>query len=454
MQYLRVTDLLLLPIVIFFIYYFAQAKKNRKINTNPEFAYYLPGLTAKVFGGLAFALIYALYYGGGDTIGYFHDAICWNKLLFSNPKGFWNVFWEGTTEGNYWLFTHETGYPIYWRDVPTRHVVRFAFLAAFFGFRSFLIATVIFALISFEGIWRLYRVFISEFKDIARPLAIAIIFLPSLIFWGSGILKDTITLSAVGYFIHAYFWLFIKRKNLFSNTVAIVLSSAVILMIKPYIFVALAPGSIIWVIDHYSSKIRGSFIRYLATPIFLGVSGVAGYIMLLMMSSQLGDYSVDRILDKAVVTQSDLKQDYYGGNAFDIGDLEPTVGSLVSHSHLAINAALFRPYLWESQNLVMFISGIENFFILVLTLIVLYRARGYKIFKYIVRNHLLKFSLIFSLFFAFSVGISTSNFGSMVRYRIPLLPFYVSSLFILNNYFKVASEKREIAEISKGFSLQ
>ncbi len=452
MEFLRVTDLLLLPVFIFFIYYFAQAKKKRKIDTHPEYAYFLPGLTAKVFGGLAFALIYALYYRGGDTLGYFHDGTCWNKLLFNNPKAFIKVFTEGTNLDNYYLFSHETGFPIYWRDNPTNWVVRFAFLASFISFRSFLVATVWFALVSFEGIWKLYRVFITEFKNLDRPLAIAVIFMPSLIFWGSGILKDTITLSGVGYFVHSFYHVFIRRRKLFSNTLGIVASSAVILMIKPYIFIALAPGALLWMIDSYTAKIRGSFIRYLATPIFLLLSGLAGYLMLLMLSGQLGEYSMDNILDKAVVTQTDLKQDYYAGNSFDIGELEPTLESMVGHAHLAINAALFRPYLWESNNVVMFVSGLENFFVLTFTMVVLFRSRVIKLFRHIMRNHLLKFSLFFSLFFAFSVGISTSNFGSMVRYRIPLIPFYMSSLFILNNCFRMEYENRKIEERAKGFS--
>ena len=65
------------------------------------------------------------------------------------------------------------------------------------------------------------------------------------------------------------------------------------------------------------------------------------------------------------------------------------------------------------------------------------------IFRYLAKNHLLVFALIFSLFFAFSVGISTSNFGSLVRYRIPVLPFYVGSLFILEYYRKQDLKSRE-----------
>jgi hypothetical protein len=64
----------------------------------------------------------------------------------------------------------------------------------------------------------------------------------------------------------------------------------------------------------------------------------------------------------------------------------------------------------------------------------------------LVKNHLLTFSLIFSLFFAFSVGISTSNFGSLVRYRIPALPFFVACLFIMQYYFDLRNREEKPVE--------
>jgi len=55
------------------------------------------------------------------------------------------------------------------------------------------------ALVSFGGVWRMYQIFIMEFPKLERPLAYTFFFLPSVFFWGSGILKDSITLSALGY---------------------------------------------------------------------------------------------------------------------------------------------------------------------------------------------------------------------------------------------------------------
>ncbi len=452
MEYIKLIDFLLLPVLIFFIYFFAQAKKKRKIETNPEFLFYLPGLTAKVFGGLAFALIYALYYRGGDPLNYYHDSICWNKLLFENPKAFVKIFKEGVTAFNTYLFTPETGYPNYWRDEATNYVVRITFIASFIGFRSYLIATVLFSLISFGGVWRLYKIFITEFPQLRNQLAFAIFFIPSVIFWGSGILKDTITFSCIGYFIFSFYQAAIIRKKILINLLVIFIASFLILKIKPYIMIALAPGSLIWLIDSRLSKIKGSFVKAIATPLFLSISVLSGYALLELLSSQLGQYSLESVIEKAVVSQQDLKREEYQGNSFDIGELEATVSSLLSHSHKAINASLFRPYLWEANNIVMIFSGVENLFFLFITLYVIIKGRLIFVFKYF-KNHLLKFSLLFSLFFGFSVGVSTSNFGSMVRYRIPILPFYIGSLLIINHQMNEAKSRKKELLGFEGYSL-
>jgi len=47
---------------------------------------------------------------------------------------------------------------------------------------------------------------------------------------------------------------------------------------------------------------------------------------------------------------------------------------------------------------------------------------------------MLIFCFSFSLLFAFALGFSTSNFGALVRFRIPFLPFF--NLMLLALYFK------------------
>jgi hypothetical protein len=138
-----------------------------------------------------------------------------------------------------------------------------------------------------------------------------------------------------------------------------------------------------------------------------------------------------------------LKQDYYGGHSFDIGEFDGTISGVFSKFPLAVTAGLFRPFIFEARNPVMFISGIENTFLLIFTLVFLFRVGPIKVLKYVSKEPLLLFSLTFAIFFAFGIGLSTSNFGALVRYKIPCIPFYLSSLYIIREHFL----KQENAEV-------
>ena len=41
------------------------------------------------------------------------------------------------------------------------------------------------------------------------------------------------------------------------------------------------------------------------------------------------------------------------------------------------------------------------------------------------------FSFMFAMVFLFSVGLVTANYGALVRYKIPGMPFFLISLFIV-----------------------
>ena len=62
--------------------------------------------------------------------------------------------------------------------------------------------------------------------------------------------------------------------------------------------------------------------------------------MLISMGSKLGKFAPERALQTAVTTQHDLKQDYYDGNSFDIGELEATPLSILSKFPQATIAGL------------------------------------------------------------------------------------------------------------------
>ena len=89
-------------------------------------------------------------------------------------------------------------------------VVRIAGVFAILTGGTYTGTALLFALASFSGLWAMYMAFCKLFPNQIFGLAIAILFIPSTIFWGSGILKDSITFGLLGWstaaLIHLLYW--------------------------------------------------------------------------------------------------------------------------------------------------------------------------------------------------------------------------------------------------------
>jgi len=435
---LSVYDILLTPFYLLVIFLFARRVRNKNIVTNPVYKYYIPGLFAKMVGGIGVCLIYTFYYEGGDTVSYFQGGTAMVNLLFKSPEGFYSIMLGNIGGESWYLFDYSTGWPPWymWRDPNTFFVIRFIAPLVLLAFKSFIVTAILLVWISYSGIWRLYLLFCEEFPQLAKQFAIAILFIPSVVFWGSGILKDTITFSAACWFTYSFYKLFVKRERMVFNALYLIVSSYLLVEIKPYILFALLPGTLIWLLYDKIVRIKSFFVKVIIAPVLIVVFVGVGYFIFNSMGSLLGDYSPEKVLEKAVITQEDLTRSYqYGQNYYDVGKFDASVSGIISKVPIAISATLFRPFLWEARNPVMLLSAIENTLILGLTIWLLLKLRIIGIFRLIGKHPLIIFALSFSLFFAFGVGLSTANFGALVRYKIPAIPFFVSALFILKYFY-------------------
>lgn len=98
---------------------------------------------------------------------------------------------------NYYYFSPETGYPAYCRDPKAWFVVKMAMFIVSFSIQSYLVSTVLCASLSFLGVWKVYQVFVAEFPELRKEMAISFLFIPTVFFWGSGLLKDTFLFHAL-----------------------------------------------------------------------------------------------------------------------------------------------------------------------------------------------------------------------------------------------------------------
>lgn len=441
-EYFELVDILLPPLYFILIVVWAKWYESTKIASHPEYKYFTLGITAKLLGAVCVCLIYTLYYKGGDSTLYFDSTKAMWNLADQNFGAFMEVMIKSPSPELFSYFNISTDWPAYRHDHHSFFVVKIVTLFAFVGGHSFMSTAMVLAAVCFSGIWKLFQFFYSFYPKIGGQLALAILYIPSVVFWGSGILKDTLTIACIGWYTYTFYQVFIKRKFRPWPVFMLLFSSYLMITIKPYIFFAVLPGSTIWYVGNISAYIENRSLRMLITPALVVLGLGLGYLILENMQDQLGQYRFDNILKKAVVSQRDQQSEHYQGNSFNIGHFDENISSILGVSHKAVFAGMFRPTLLDVKNVVMLLAALENTYILLLTLLLIIKLRFTRFFKYILQDPLLLFSILFSLFFAFSVGLTVSNFGSLVRLRIPSLPFFLASMFILRLYYEKHTGKK------------
>jgi hypothetical protein len=286
--------------------------------------------------------------------------------------------------------------------------------------------------------WKAYRFFAELFPERRTLVAVAILFIPSVTFWSSGIVKDTFTYSFGLLFLVYFYKILFQHKWSVFNILWLLFSAYMVMSIKPYILYALIASGFVWFGFANLHRIRNRVIRVFVLPFMILTVGFGGvWTMNTVMQLVGGQYgNIDAMLQKAVIAQQDLKQEYYQGSAFDIGDYEATIEGALSVTPAAVVAGLYRPFLWESRSAVMLLSGLENLALLLLTLYVFFRVGFRQLFRSMGKNPFLIFCFVFSISIALGVGLSTSNFGALVRFKIPLIPFLFLGLMMVVRDFR------------------
>lgn len=427
-------DFIVTPIIIFLVYvaaYFIRPYVTDDVNRR----YFFPALSFRIFCALALGFLYQFYYSGGDTFNFHSHGSrhIWNAVMEDPYAGIRLFFHSGPGEYS----VHKYSSRIFFYDDPSSFmIVRISSLFDLLTFSSYSGTAVCFAVVSFIGAWMLFQAFYRDYTQLHKSIAAATLFIPSVVFWGSGLLKDTITLAGIGvatYLIRNFFTG--KGFGVF-QFLLLLLSLYLVFAIKKYVLLCFIPAALLWMYFGYLSRFKSLAFKVIMTPLAVGLSIVSGYFAIDNIGKDDARYSLSQLGRTAQITAYDIR--YFtgrdAGSGYSLGELDGTFSSMLKLSPQAVNVSLFRPYLWEVKNPLMILSAMESLFLLVFTLYLVFSSG-----KYLGKGFLnpdVLFCFIFSVTFAFAVGISTYNFGTLSRYKIPLMPFFVLGLILLNRYVK------------------
>ena len=432
------------------IYLIANGLKSQQQKKGLDSQYFIGGLTAKLIGVTAFCLVYGLYYGGGDTVNYYLGSVALVNLMTEDFDAFYSIVFENDLSGQNWFsFNQETGFPPHymWRDSGTFAVSRYSTLSCLLGAKSFYVTSLLTASFSYIGMWKLYRLFTFNYPNAKKALGICILFMPSLLFWGSGIMKDSYVLGATCWFSYNFYYVFIKRKKILINALLVIFNISIIMALKPYVILSILPGALLWLNNAYLKQVSSSFVKIMIMPILGVIILAGGFLLYSNMSGLMGDYgNIDQAVEKAKVIQQDLlREEQYGRNNYNLGEIDGTIAGMSSIAPVAIFTALYRPLFFEIGSPMMIISAFENTILLLLTLILILKTNPRKMIRIIISQPLILYSIFFSLLLAFGVGMASTNFGALSRYKIPFIPYYFSAIYLI--YY--LNQQKKIAKFEK-----
>ncbi len=442
---MELRDLIVTPIILILIYvsaYLVRPWVTDEVNRK----YFLPALTVRIIGALAVGFIYQFYYGGGDTLSYHtHGSrVIWDAFVESPSNGLKIFFSQGSFGIGMWDISDRIWY---WRDPQSFKVIQLATLFDFITFSTYSATAILFAVLSFTGAWMLFIAFYKRHSEAHKLLALSCLFIPSVIFWGSGIFKDTITLAGLGAILFCLNYLFTKKRFSVLLLIGLIFSIWLIFSIKKYILLCFLPVILLWFFSRAISKIRPVVLKILLVPIAMVPVLFLVYYTLLKVGEDDPRYNINKLAETSQITAYDIRFGWGAragdGSGYTLGELDGSWQSMIELAPSAINVSLFRPYIWEIKGPLMVLSAMESLVLFVLTLYVLYKS-GLRTFRYLQKPEII-LCFGFSLVFAFAVGVSTYNFGSLSRYKIPLLPFYAIGLSLIYVYSK-SDKKLEALE--------
>ena len=429
-----ILEFILFPVYVALFYFLFSAR--RKNYTDPILKHYhKQGFWIKVVAVLAFTFFNTmLSVGDSYLLFYTEGADLAHKILndFSHIK--W--LYLPSSEFDQTLLKNPANMG-YLKGENNYMIVRITAILSFLSFQKYLILNLFFSMLSFSGVWRLYRFFYEQYPHLHKQLAIAILYLPTFVFWSSGILKDPICTGALGWITYALYETFYKKKDIIKNVIILFVAGYLLYVIKVYILISYVPFFILFLVLKNVTLVKSKVLR---------ITLVLGLIVLAMglfttvmeqLAGTLGGYGGSDVTKNISIYQKAYAEQEDVGSSFSLGvEYDGSVQSLIKIAPAAIIATFYRPFIWESKKISTLLSSFESLIIMFFTLSVLFKAGPVNFVKSIAKDPTIMYCLLFALLFALFVGATTANFGTLVRYKIQCMPFYIVAMFLIQDRIK------------------
>lgn len=299
---------------------------------------------------------------------------------------------------------------------------------------------VAFGILSLCGKIGMYRAFRANVDDSRRILvAVATLLVPSFVFWSSGLIKEAIAITGLGWALFgANLW--IREGRAVQGALLMAAGAVPIVLMKPYILFPLVLAGGTWY--YWSRSIKRSRVR--VRPAYLVLAGALSLGGIVALGQYFPEYAADSFSARAYELQH-IGRGLRGGSNFILsGEVPSTLAGQLVYAPFALLSALFRPAIFEARNLLMLANAMETTVLTVLLLRIVSTRNLGRVRRQIMDDPFLVFCLVFVIAFGIAVGLTSTNMGTLSRYRSPILPFFAVLLFVLQRPRTVPNRAQEV----------
>ncbi len=359
----------------------------------------------KSLAACSFVWVYTYHYGTGDMANYVHDAQAYHSL---GPSSFFQALFD--PEGPKTIIDQLT----YDFDRRAMLMAKFTAVSYYLSGNTWITA-LNFSLVGGLTIFHFFMMLKQRFPGLSLPAMGALLVLPSLVFWTSGICKEAISFPAMLLVLTPLLRLgSVTERLAWWHWVLAGLGAWTLWLLKYYIAAIFLPACLLYGL---STSMYWSAYRKL-------VVGLMTYVLLLLMVSQLHpNLDLHRTMQVMVDNYELTISQTQPGKSAHYNGLRPDVGSFIFHFPKAVFTGLFMPLISQYWDIPSFLVALQNSLLLItlLTLVVLITVR--RKWSEIPAGTWAILGLIVLL--AGLIAITTPNFGTLDRYRVAYQPFLV-----------------------------
>lgn len=404
----------LLSLVTYFLY--------NKVKAYQLGSYFIPGLLFKIVAGISIGLVYKFYYYYGDTYSFYSEAVDLANIAYQQPIRYFKILLVNDIPAEYKELLNLVHQPRAFFTAKLLSIVNI------FTYNNYWLSGLYFSYFSYAGMWYVANMLASKFKNTRHFAAFAFLFFPSVVFWSSGILKESLVMGCICFIIgFSIPYLILSQKISYPKIILITLFLWILLKLKYYyvgILIPVMAANFIVAYLRFNFKfVQKNYYSHLGSWIIV-------FLLLLTFATTIHpNLRAGNFVEKMVNTHNQIFEKSDQEDLIAYRKLDPNLKSLAANLPLALYSGLYRPGIWEAKNRFQLWVGFENLLLLILTfgaIIGLFKRHGFP-------HKILIFSMVvFIVILAAFMALSSPNFGTLVRYKIAFMPFFIF-LITVNN---------------------